>query len=384
MPRKPAAAKRAMCVRDLVTAIESIAPTRLAAEWDNVGLLAGDPGWRLRSALLTIDLTPDALDEAVGRRVGAIVSYHPPIFRAIKSLRVGRDSTEGLAAEALSRRIAVYSPHTALDAADGGMNDTIAAMCGAKRTRPFTFAPALAEPECKVVVFVPANAVDRVAGAIFENGAGRIGDYTHCSFRSPGQGTFFGTESTDPAVGRRGRLERVDEIRLEAVAPRSRMSAIVTAIRAAHPYEVPAIDLFPLEAIPSRKTGQGRLGALPRAIRAGDLARRLKRATRAANVLIVGGPKTHVERVLVCVGSAGSLPFEMDGETCRAGDAVVTGEIRHHDARRYERAGVVAIALGHWASERPGLEAFARRLSKLLPGVSLQLSRRDADPFRAA
>ncbi len=371
-------------VGDVCTALDRIAPPRLAAEWDNVGLLAGDPPRACARALLAIDLTPAVLDEAVAEQCRLIVAYHPPIFRPIRAIRPGRDSPSALAAEALARGIAVYSPHTAWDAAPGGTNDALAAACGARDTRPFRSMPAADRPECKVVVFVPEAQLERVAAAMFEAGAGRIGQYSHCSFRTPGEGTFFGSEGASPKVGRRGRLERVAEVRLEAVATRDAVGALVRAIRRSHPYEEPALDIYPLEPIPSPRYGQGRIGTLARPTSLGALARTLARRTNALNPTVVGSTRLRVRRVLVCAGAAGSLPFDLVDDACGPGDAVVTGEIRHHDALRYLALGAAAIALGHWSSERPGLAALAERLRGELPRLDVRRSRRDREPFRRA
>lgn len=364
--------------------LDRLAPPSLAAEWDNVGLLGGGEHWPCRRVLVTVDLTPMVLEEAVTGRVQLIVSYHPGIFRPIRSMKVARHGTEGLVAEALSRRISVYSPHTAWDAAAGGTNDALAALCGLRNTRPFTFAASAAGHEAKVVVFVPANAVEAVAGGMFAAGAGRIGDYSQCSFRTPGEGTFFGGEDTAPRVGRRGRLERVEEIRLEAVAPARSLGRIVAAIRATHPYEEPALDVYPLSALPPSGLGQGRVGELAQALPLAKLAAHLRRKTSAGRVDVVGEGRARVRTVLVCAGSAGALPFEMEAGLCRPGTVIVTGEIRHHDALRYLRAGASAIALGHWTSERPGAAALARRLTAELRGCDVRLSRRDREPFVAA
>jgi dinuclear metal center YbgI/SA1388 family protein len=370
---------------DVNAVIGRIAPRSLAADWDNVGLIVCGKGTEpCRRILVTGDLTPPVLAEATRARSDLIVSYHPPIFRPIKRLATLGWDAEDLAAEALARRIAIYSPHTAWDAAPGGTNDALAAILGLKAMRPFTYAPVAPGRESKIVVFVPADHVDRVAQAMFDAGAGRIGDYTHCSFRIPGQGTFFGTESTKPRVGRRGRLERVDEIRLEAIARNSAVPRIVAALRSTHPYEEPAFDIYPLADHPSDRVGQGRIGDLPKRTRVRDLARSLKRRLRAANVSVVGDGRAIVRRAMICAGAAGSLPFELRGAVLTPGDVVITGEIRHHDALRYLRMGAAAIALGHWASERPGVDALARRLARELPQVDVRRSRADADPFAPA
>lgn len=368
---------------DVGRALDAIAPLRLAADWDNVGWIAQPESTACRRAIVAGDLTPEVLDEAIGMRANIIIAYHPPIFRPLKRIKTHRADAEDLAAEALSHRIAVYSPHTAWDAASGGTNDTIAALCGARDVRSFNAAVAPAR-ESKLVVFVPPAQLDRVAEAMFAAGAGRIGQYTHCSFRIPGRGSFFGTESTNPRLGQRGRLEFVDEIRLEAVSPNQALPAVIAALRAAHPYEEPAFDIYPLAAAPDPSVGQGRIGNLEKRITLRRLAADLRRTTAAANVSIVGKPAASISRVFICVGAAGSLPFEARGTTCGLGDCVITGEIRHHDALRYLREGASAIALGHWASERPGVAELARRLKAALPKLDVRLSRADRDPFTPA
>ncbi len=374
---------RITTVAHLIAEMERIAPTCAAADWDNVGLLVGSEDWPLRRILLTIDLTAGVLDEAKRRRSDAVVSYHPPIFRAVKKMTLDPQTPEGLAAGALANRLAIYTPHTALDAAAGGTNDTLAGLCGLVDTAPFAPVSESAT-RSKLVVFVPDSHVERVAEALFGAGAGVIGDYAKCSYRTIGYGTFFGGASTDPTLGKRGRLERVEEVRLEVVLPSACLQAVVAAVRESHPYEEPAFDVYPLAAVPPSHTGQGRVGRFRKPVKLGELARMLKKKTGAANVSIIGRPLARVRRGFVCVGAAGRLPFEAEPQPCGPGDVVVTGEIRHHDALDYQRRGAAAIALGHWASERPVLAPLAVRLRKNLPGVSVTVSRADCDPFQAA
>lgn len=364
---------------DLCSAMEQIAPLHAAADWDNVGLVAGAASWPVSRILLTIDLTAAVLDEACCGKCDAIVCYHPPIYKPVKSLVADRGSPAGLAAEALSCRIAVYSPHTALDAAPGGTNDALAALCGLMETEPLESVANLAA-QSKLVVFVPERHVEEVAEAAFRVGGGVIGNYTQCSFRQAGHGTFFGSETTQPAVGQKGQFERVEEIRLELVFPTDRLREIVSAVRKAHPYEEPAYDIYSLQATPISDLGQGRVGRFPKAARLGDLAALLKGQTQAANVSIIGNARAVIRRGFVCAGAAGSLPLEARERPSHE-DVVVTGEIRHHDALWYERCGSAAIVLGHWASERPVLAPLSARLKQALPGVEAIVSRRDRDPF---
>jgi dinuclear metal center YbgI/SA1388 family protein len=375
--------KSAVTVGRVTSVLRSLAPVGPAADWDNVGLIVGDHTWKVRQALLTIDFTSDVLDEAIDQRCSIIVAYHPPIFKPSKRMYVGRLSQNHLAAEALSRRIAIYSPHTALDAASGGTNDVIADLCGLVETRPIVSHNAYESVgKCKLVVFVPENAVDIVADALFKVGCGQIGGYEKCSFRSSGHGTFFGNDSTSPRVGKRGRLERVMEIRLEVVCFEREIGDVIAAMKHAHPYETPAFDIYNLHPYPAPGVGQGRVGRFTTPIALANLARTLKYKTGAANVSIVGNPRARLVRGHICVGAGASLPFNfhtVGGEK----EVIITGEFRHHDALEYQRLGVCAIALGHWASERPVLKPLAARLRKALPSVEFIVSRADRDPYRA-
>lgn len=380
-------------VGDVCSAMDAIAPPRLAQDWDNVGLLVGDRRAACRRVLLCIDTTPAVLAEARRLRCPLIISYHPVIFRPVKTIRADSDGTDSLVHEAIRRGIAIYSPHTALDAAEGGTNDVLAESCGLRDVEPFEFVSGGCPTpsgwgieECKVVVFVPPDALDRVANAMFTAGAGRIGEYEQCSYRLHGEGTFFGTEATNPAVGRKGRLERVEEIRLEVIAPQGRIPEVVQAIRASHPYETAAYDIYPLEAPPAK--GIGRVGTLPAGTTLAALARTLRRRLRTGApplrggglIQVVGDPKTRVRRAAVCAGAAGRLPLEHRRSS--DADVVITGEIRHHDALTFLRLGKCAIAVGHWESERPVLPRLAARLKMGVPGIEPLVSRADAGACR--
>ncbi|MCH7807703.1 MAG: Nif3-like dinuclear metal center hexameric protein [Planctomycetes bacterium] len=364
-------------VADFDRAMERLSPTRLAQDWDNVGLLVGDPRARIRRVLLCIDLTPAVIPEAIKEKIDLILAYHPPIFKPINRLRADSPDTDAAVFECIRRGIAIYATHTALDAADGGTNDVIARACGIKATEPLEYVDDPSESECKLVVFVPAADLTKVTDAMFAAGAGHIGDYAHCSFRSAGQGTFLGGETTDPTIGERGRLETIDELRLETIVKTQDLPAVLRAMLRANSYDEPAFDIYPLKPRPVR--GIGRVGALPKSVTLRSLARKLKRATKADTVQTVGPQDQPLERAIIVVGAAGSLPFRLD--LCQQ-DVIVTGEIRHHDALTMLRVGCTAIALGHWASERPVLEPLARRLQSILPGVNMRTSEADEDPFR--
>jgi len=363
--------------------MESIAPLSAAADWDNVGLLVGSRTWPATRILLTIDTTPAVVDEADKSRFDAIVSYHPVLFKPAKRIVVDNRMQEGVAADCLARRIAVYSPHTALDAAPGGTNDVLAELAGLTGLQPISASPMTAA-QCKLVVFVPETHVEKVADAVFAAGAGRIGAYEQCSFRLAGEGTFFGTEYTDPVVGKKGRLERVEELRIETVMPAdpATMRSVTQAIRASHPYEEPAFEFFPLSGVPSLQTGQGRLGRFMAPATLDALSKSLQRATQGSCVSFVGERRMKLSRGVVIAGAGGGIPFSIPGGL-KPGDVVITGEMRHHDALRVARCGAAAILLGHWTSERPVLASLAKSIQRRLPNCTIALSRADVDPVQS-
>lgn len=360
-------------LEQLVNALEQIAPTRHAEAWDNVGLIAGDPQQAVSRVMLTIDYTPEVAAEAQGEGCDAVVAYHPPIFEAVKRVVAG-----SVVFDAIRRGVALYSPHTALDVAEGGTNDMLADAIGLGPARvPLRLAQTKAS-QYKLVTFVPEKDAERVSQAMFEAGAGRIGDYRMCSFRSPGTGTFFGGAGTTPAVGQSGRLERAAEIRVETVVPIATIDGVIRALRSAHPYEEPAFDLQQLAAAPQR-LGLGRIGDLPEPVERAALIERIKTELGAAQLLVAGPTDGAVRRAAAaCAGACGDL---LDDAIAQKAELYLTGEMRHHDALKAARARMTVVCTLHSNSERPVLKRLQGRLADALPELAVLLSRQDRDPF---
>jgi dinuclear metal center YbgI/SA1388 family protein len=360
-------------VADLAGAVEDFAPSRWAADWDNVGLLVGDARARLSRVLLAIDCTREVVEEAEQQGCEAIVSYHPPLFAAQK-----RFVAPSPAFAAARLGLAIVSPHTALDVAPGGTNDVLADALGLKDRsplRPIGVSPA--GPHLKLVTFVPAEAVGAVSEALFAAGAGRIGKYTSCSFRSPGTGTFFGGEASHPAVGQAGRLEEAPELRLETLVSEVDAARVVRALRASHPYEEAAFDLVRVAPEPEG-VGMGRVGAVDPPAHVRVFVERLKAALGTGHLLAVGSLDKPVDRVALCVGSGGELLS--DALATKAG-LFVTGELRHHDGLRAQASGLAVLCTLHSTSERLALGALERMLGERLAGLELTRSQADREPF---
>jgi dinuclear metal center YbgI/SA1388 family protein len=353
--------------------MESIAPTRHAESWDNVGLLVGDPRQPVARVLLTIDLTRPVFEEAVSVGCDCVIAYHPPIFEPIKRLNAG-----SVVHDAIHRGMAIYSPHTALDVAPHGTNDVLADALYLAERRPIRPLKPSAAGNVKLVTFVPAENVESLAEALGDAGAGVIGDYARCSFRTPGTGTFLGGESTSPAVGRKQTLEHVAEIRLEMLVPFRSLESCLAALREKHPYEEPAFDLVPLLEAPAAGVGMGRIGSLPEPVARDVLIARIKRELMIDHVLVAGPINGEVTTVACCAGSCGSM---LDDAIAQGTELFLTGELRHHDAIKAARLGVTVVATLHSNSERRALTRLAESLTSRMPKLSVQVSRQDRDPF---
>jgi len=350
----------------------------LAQTWDNVGLLAGDPNRSVGRVLLCIDLMPAVCREAVARKAQLVLAYHPPIFEPLKSVRADRH----VIYQAIRSDLAVYAIHTALDVLPGGTSDTLADLVGLADRAPIEpIAPPATSGKSKLVVFVPRKAqhLEKVSLAIFRAGAGHIGEYSCCSFLSSGHGTFMGSDKSHPTIGKPGQFETVEEMRMEVLVENTRLPAVVRAMRAAHPYEEPAYDVYPLAQATGEDLGLGRVGTLRRPADLKTIADRIRKHSGLKHLQLADGGKKKLFRAAVGPGSCGSMLEKLAGKI----DLFVTGEIRHHTALAAVHAGTSVICLGHGNSERIALPALQTRLKQTLPNLDFLLSRSDADPLVA-
>jgi dinuclear metal center YbgI/SA1388 family protein len=353
--------------------LDRFAPPPLAADWDNVGLLLGDESAEVRRILTCLTVTSAVVTEATEEHADLIVSHHPVLFRGTK--RLSTATADGRLLWPLARAgVAVYSPHTAFDNTPGGINDLLARRVGLTRVAPLRRRDA--ERQCKVVVFVPDADLNKVSDAMFGAGAGMIGQYEQCGFRLAGTGTFFGTESTNPTVGEKGRREEVGEWRLEVVCPEAGVGRVVAAMRSAHSYEEPAFDVYPLKSLPG-PIGEGRVGDLPSPIPVREFAAKVKKELSSGPVQVIGDPGKDAVRVAIACGAAGE--FLPDAVKAKA-DVLLTGEMRFHDYLNAEAQGIALVLPGHYATERPAVEELAALVQAEFPGVAIWASRREKDP----
>jgi dinuclear metal center YbgI/SA1388 family protein len=372
-----------MKVQQVRQALEIIAPLRYAMEWDNVGLLIGSPEWTANMIMLTIDLTEDVLREAKEHNAQLIVAYHPPIFRPIARV-TDATLTEQIVLEAARSGVAVYCPHTAIDAAPEGVNDWLArgisgdVGADVRALEPVRLLPET--EECKIVTFCPADAVDAIRNGLGTVGAGRIGNYQLCSFEMRGTGTFFGSDSTNPAVGEKGRLERVDEVRLEMVCSESALGLAVMTLREFHPYEEPPIEIYKLQPRPDRHIGAGRRVVLDQKATLNEVVERIKERLGVSRIRVAVGrdaPESY-RTVGLCAGAGASL---VDAAVDQGCEVFFTGEMRHHDVLAAQARGCTVILAGHTNTERGYLPVLRDRMKELLPDATIVVSENDRDPL---
>jgi dinuclear metal center YbgI/SA1388 family protein len=343
---------------EVVDLLHAWYPPATADSWDAVGLVAGDPSAEVGKVMLAVDPTIDVAREAVEWGADLLVVHHPLLLTPVSS--VAATTPKGRTLHALtSNGCALLTAHTNADQAAAGVSESLALALGLSDLEPIR--PTPAAPLDKVVVFVPVDAAEGVRAALHDAGAGRVGDYDSASFTTPGEGRFRPLDGAEPAIGRVGELEVVEEVRVEVVAPRGRRTAVVRALLAAHPYEEPAFDVVPLADPGLATTGTGRIGTVERTT-LDQFAARVARAlpSTAHGVRVAGHPDRPVRRVAVCGGSGDFLLDELADSDV---DVYVTSDLRHHRAGEFlEHDGPSLVDVAHWAAEWTWLPVVEGRL----------------------
>lgn len=335
-------------LREVIAVLERAYPPALAHSWDSVGLVCGDPAEPIDSVTIAVDATAEVVASVPQR--GLLLAHHPLLLRGVDT--VSADTAKGALLHALIRRgAALYTAHTNADAASPGVSDALAEALGLQVDG--VLEPAAAGDGLdKWVVYVPAVHTEAVREALFAAGGGRIGDYSHCCWTTSGIGQFLPHDGAAPTIGTVGAVEQVVEDRVEMVAPARSRGALLAALRAAHPYEEPAFDVFEFADMPAG-VGIGRLCSLPTPEPLSAFVSRVLRGLPQTSwgVRASGDPDAVVSRVAVCGGAGDSLL----GAVVNAGvDVYVTADLRHHPADEHRRAsGVALVDVAHWASEFP-------------------------------
>ncbi len=349
-------------VKQINCFIDQIAPFETAMDFDNCGLLVGDPVGTVTSVLLSLDITEEVVKEAKEKGAELIISHHPVIFKPLKRLMNG-DIPYLLAKEGIHAICA----HTNLDMADGGVNTCLADCLGLQKREPLSIYKT--RNYVKIVVFVPLDQAEDVKTAMAESGAGALGNYERCSFSIDGIGNFLPTDGADPFVGEQGTYESVKETRVEMICAPQRVEDVIAAMKKVHPYEEPAYDIFQTEAI-QKMTVCGLVGELEEVQLPEVFARYVKDHLRCSGVRYTEGAR-QIKRVAICSGAGGDFIYR--AISCGA-DAFVTGEIKHHELLLAKKAGITVVDAGHFATEDLVIEPLLRTLTEQFPTVQFQKS----------
>lgn len=340
-------------ISNIIRILEQWAPRWVAWEKDNVGLQVGDARRRVTKVLVTLDVTKQIVHEAIAKQTELIVSHHPLLFRPPSAV-TANDPIGELILLLAEHKIALYSAHTNLDSVRGGVSFALAEKLGVRNVR---FLAPLKNSLAKIVVFVPEEHLKPVRDAMVHAGAGTIGTYTSCSFSSQGTGSFYSSAASHPFIGTSGNLELVDEIRLEMIAPRAMASNVISAMKAIHPYEEPAYDMYAIEN-PNQNFGMGAIGTLPKPQPLEQFLKFVKRTLGVGALRFSGSVGHNIQNVAVC-GGAGSdlLPDALAANA----DIFITADVRYHTFQNANER-IVLVDAGHWETEQVILKPMAVRL----------------------
>ena len=365
-------------VSDIIEIIDSIAPFQLAEEWDNAGLQVGDPSAPVSRIMVSLDAGDEAIDTAVAEHCQLLLTHHPLIFRPLKTISLA-DPSGARIGKALRNYLSIISLHTNFDIAEGGVNDLLADKLEVVSTVPLsvTFSDALV----KLAVFVPKGFEEKVSQALFQF-SGSIGNYSDCSFRVDGTGTFTPHDGAAPFIGTIGTREYAEETRIEVLLRKADVEQALTALASVHPYEEPAVDLYPLMNKGVRK-GLGRVGMLKQPLSLERFVSRIKEEFAVEGLRFVGEENRMMGKVALCGGSGSSLLREAYSQ---GADVLVTGDVKYHDALEAQTLGMALVDLGHFASEIPMVEGLVSRLESELRVrgfvAELLACTGEKDPFR--
>jgi dinuclear metal center YbgI/SA1388 family protein len=343
--------------KDIIRIMENYFPPYLAEDWDNCGLQVGSHNASVNKLMISLDLDQQILQQAINAKADMIITHHPLLFKPVKSINF--DQPLGNIIEKLIKNnICVYAAHTNLDASEKGLNQLLAKILDLKDIGPLD--KSRQELYYKLVVFVPVTHINEVSRAINDAGAGYIGNYSDCSFRTGGTGTFKPNKGTNPFIGAEGNLTEVNEFRLETIVPKHLINKVVDSMIKAHPYEEVAYDLYCL-ANEGEIISLGRRGRLKNSMTLRNFAQNVKKRLQVDNVQIAGDLDKIISNVAV-VSGAGADFIKMI--IARDIDVLVTGDVKYHEAKDAVMAGLAVVDAGHQGTEEIMVSYLAELLER--------------------
>jgi len=347
-----------MIAEDVIKFFDNWAPPGTSWDGDNVGLQIGSLKRRVSNIFLCLELTEKALSEALRKKANFIFTHHPFIFKSIKNIDTDSTHKGKLIETLVKNNITLFSAHTNLDFTRDGVSFELAKVI---KLDDINFLVNEKANQYKLVVFIPKNSVDIVSNAIFNAGAGTIGEYNNCSFSSNGIGTFKGSDKSTPYIGKKQQLESVDEVRLEAIVDEWKISHVIRALQAVHPYEEPAFDIYPLKNN-NANYGFGAIGKLKKSMTPKQFMNHVCNSLKVNNLRYATGKNKNIKTVAVCGGSGSDL---LESAIARGADAFVTADLKYHPLQDGEHR-ILFIDAGHYETEIPVLNMIKRKLEEFI------------------
>lgn len=363
-----------MKAADIINELEQFAPLNYQESYDNCGIQVGDPQMEVMGILLTLDVTEAVIEEAILRKCNMIVAHHPLIFSGIKKI-TGKNYVERIIIKAIQNNLLIYAAHTNMDNMQEGVNALIAKKLGVQECRILAPMQGLLY---KLQTYVPKSDTIKVQQALFQAGAGHIGQYEECSFISSGVGTFKPMEGSQPTIGKSGGpMERVDEEKVEVLLSKHQINAVLQALRSSHSYEEIAYDLIPLQNT-HKHIGAGLVGKLATPMDATSFLGLLKKQMQVPCIRHTALLSKAIETVAICGGS-GSFLLSM--AISAKADLFVTADFKYHQF--FDAAGKIVIAdIGHYESEQYTPEIFMTIIQKKFPNFAVLLSNTNTNPVK--
>ena len=359
-------------VSEVIAALERFAPVQYQESYDNSGLLIGNYNTQVKGVLLSLDITENVVEEAILLGANLIVCHHPVIFSGLKAV-TGKSSVEKIVINCIKNDIAIYAAHTNIDNNSKGVSFKMAEKLNLMNITPLvTYSGQL----LKLVTFVPEAHVEKVRQAIFEAGAGTIGNYNSCSFNIGGEGTFKAMEGANPFVGEINELHKESEIRFETILPRHLESSVVQALLKSHPYEEVAYDLYPLTNH-NPLTGAGAVGILDKEVDEESFLMSVKEIFACPVIRHTNFLNKKIKKIAVCGGSG--YGFLKHAINCKA-DVYITADLKYHQFAEAENKILIAD-IGHYESEQFILEVFYEILLKNFPKFALYFTKVNTNPI---
>jgi len=343
---------------EIIKYLEEWAPKGIAWVKDNVGLQVGDPEVKIKNIMISLDLKEEVIESALKESCNLIVTHHPLLFRPLKNLDFAKNKNAVMIEKMIKNNITLYSAHTNLDFTKQGVSYQLAKRLSLKNIK---FLKNLSSKQFKLAVFVPDSHINRVAEAIHQAGGGIIGEYSHCSFRTSGIGTFRGSESSNPSVGKNKKIVSVEEIKLEVLVDEWKLNQIINSMKKVHPYEEVAYDIFPLNN-DNVNYGMGAIGNLNREMEINDFLNFISSKLKTPGLRYVKSRTRKIKTVAVCGGSCGEL---VDEAIRQDADAFVTADLKYHTFQD-AKGKILLVDAGHYETEAPILDEIKKRLELFL------------------